>query len=402
MNSIFKFVTDHSIEDYQTIGHNTIFDAILLLPDEEIGASKAIIELYHRILQEKKQAGLPTPLLSHFINIQNPINKEPVSVENFINHNATHLGQMRFEFPISISQRKALYTLNSKEQKVFAINGPPGTGKTTLLQTIVANEMVISAIAGKEPTIILACSNNNQAVTNIIDSFSKSNTKKGDLQGRWLPDISGYATYLPGLSKTNSELEGINYKKLDKSGLFSRVESGNYLANAKEHFLDKAAKWIDIKREVITVERTIEILRNKIISTQKQLEDAAKKWRSYLDAEAEFSKYYINDKMDANNYYEKNTLSISALQTDIDALKIVETTINQYFDNEPFFRKLFCWFSCSVPHKNRYAQINILLRDTIIDDNKLPLKCNRSNILEMIDKKISMAKKNYKKHFILD
>lgn len=69
-----------------------------------------------------------------------------------------------------------------------------------------------TAIEGKNAPIILACSTNNQAVTNIIDSFSRSNTREGKLQGRWLPDVDGYATYLPSIHKTEEELKGTNYK----------------------------------------------------------------------------------------------------------------------------------------------------------------------------------------------
>lgn len=153
-----------------------------------------------KILKEKN-----TPeLLKSFITLKNDNLNTPLSVPELINSNTFHLGQMGFDFPISISQRKSLYTYLQSNEKVFAVNGPPGTGKTTLLQCIVANKFVESAIIGNAAPIILACSTNNQAVTNINDSFSKSNTKTGRLQGRWLPEIEGYATYLPSNGKTEA------------------------------------------------------------------------------------------------------------------------------------------------------------------------------------------------------
>ena len=69
-----------------------------------------------------------------------------------------------------------------------------------------------TAIEGKNAPIILACSTNNQAVTNIIDSFPALIQEKEKLQGRWLPDVDGYATYLPSIHKTEEELKGTNYK----------------------------------------------------------------------------------------------------------------------------------------------------------------------------------------------
>ncbi len=150
---------------------------------------------------------------------------------------------MGFDFPISISQRKSLYTYLQAENKIFAVNGPPGTGKTTLLQSIVANKIVESAITGDNPQIYLACSTNNQAVTNIIDSFSKSNTRTGPLQGRWLPEIDGYATYLPANGKTGAELKGINYKKQNGEGLFDRVENYAICKKQKDLYLQKGSAY---------------------------------------------------------------------------------------------------------------------------------------------------------------
>lgn len=61
------------------------------------------------------------------------------------------------------------------EGDVLAVNGPPGTGKTALLQTIVADMYVKAALEENDAPVIVAISTNNQAVTNIIDSFGKIN-----------------------------------------------------------------------------------------------------------------------------------------------------------------------------------------------------------------------------------
>src|SRR5690606_23914049 len=95
-----------------------------------------------------------------------------------------------------------LYHYNTlRTGDVLAVNGPPGTGKTTLLQSVVANEVVNSAVRGDEPAVIVACSSNNQAVTNIIDSFASVKKKQGGLYERWLPDLAGFGLYLPSQGK---------------------------------------------------------------------------------------------------------------------------------------------------------------------------------------------------------
>ena len=74
------------------------------------------------------------------------------------------------EYPLSESQREAISCFEEiGEGEVLAVNGPAGTGKTTLLQSIVANMYVRAALERKRAPLIIATSTNNQAVTNIID-----------------------------------------------------------------------------------------------------------------------------------------------------------------------------------------------------------------------------------------
>lgn len=62
---------------------------------------------------------------------------------------------------------------SSAPGEVIAANGPPGAGKTTLLLSAVAGLWVCAALRGEDPSVIVAASSNNQAVTNIIDAFGK-------------------------------------------------------------------------------------------------------------------------------------------------------------------------------------------------------------------------------------
>lgn len=103
-----------------------------------------------------------------------------------------HYGQMSGNFPLSASQRATLQTLLTMAPgDVFPVNGPPGTGKTTLLQSLVANLLVEKALGGKEAPRILASSTNNQAITNILDSFGREARVT-----RWVPDLASLGLYL--------------------------------------------------------------------------------------------------------------------------------------------------------------------------------------------------------------
>lgn len=384
VGNVFEKAIGQKLHEYRSEGYETIYNGLILIPKEDMNAAEGIIQLYEKILKSKKTP----PLLESLITLNNNIEKTPVSVREHINFNELHLGQMRFDFPISISQRKSLNTLLSTNDKVFAVNGPPGTGKTTLLQSIVATKVVANAIEGKNAPIILACSSNNQAVTNVIESFSRCDTREGKLQGRWLPDVDGYATFLPNARKTEAELKDINYKKLDGSGIFGKIENQEYLSRAKEYFLEKSRNYF--RKPVLTLINTAQNIRNEIIAIEESLKKAGVLWKDYLKADKEFKSEYLPSHSD--RYYKEGILNESVLTTDIQNLNLIERQIISYFKEEPFFRKIFCFLGLKSALKNRTSEIKIILRDSlIVIDHDFVFK--RADILNKIDIKISLAKK---------
>ncbi len=385
LKDVFKLAINQEIDSYSMQGYETIHNAIILLPDEEIDAAIGIIHLYEKILKEE---AMPE-LLKAFITLNNRNQNAPLDIPDLIKSNPLHLGQMGFNFPLSISQRKSLNTFLQTNDKVFAINGPPGTGKTTLLQSIVASKIVESAITGNNAPIILACSANNQAVTNIIDSFSKSNTKSDNLQGRWLPEIEGYATYLPSNGKTEAELKGINYKKQNGEGIFNRVENNSFLQRAKTIFLEKSTDYFGTG--ILSIEEATKKLQKEIAEIQTILKDASFKWNKYLEVESIFLTDYLNTNSNINEYYEDRMLNEATFKTDIVSLNSLEQKIINYFNNEPLFRKLFCFFRFQSSLNNRASELKIILRDSLID-NSNKLVFTKDFILEKIEHKIKTAK----------
>ncbi|WP_018627085.1 AAA domain-containing protein [Niabella aurantiaca] len=385
VKEVFRSAVDQDVEQYSTGVYETLNHAVVLLPEEEINAAVGIIQLYEKILNEKK---IPA-LLQRFITLKNDKSTTPKNVSELIALNILHLGQMGFDFPISISQRKSLYTFLNANDQVFAVNGPPGTGKTTLLQSIIANKMVESAIAGENAPVILACSTNNQAVTNIIDSFSRSNTKEGTLQGRWLPAIEGYATYLPANGKTEAELKGIHYKKLSGEGIFSKIENREYLVEAKDYYMQKSGAYFG--EELISVDEAVIKLQKEIRAIKAVLENSTEIWMNYLEAEQLFTRSYLFADRAGTHYFKETILHEDQFRADITDLEKLEQRIIVYFRTEPFFRKLGCFLGIKSAERNRISEVKIILRGSLIELTE-DFRFTKADILGYIDTKILLAK----------
>lgn len=106
-----------------------------------------------------------------------------------------HIGQSS-KHALSPSQRSALHhclTINKGES--LSITGPPGTGKTSLLRDIIANQIVESALKKEDPPIIVVASTNNQAIINLIPPFEKKE-QKSLLDESWLLGQKDYGLFL--------------------------------------------------------------------------------------------------------------------------------------------------------------------------------------------------------------
>lgn len=164
-----------------------------------------------------------------------------------------HLGQMKCDFPLADAQRDVVHCLSQmRDGDVLAVSGPPGTGKTTMLQSVVADMVVkflvqyelrhknIEDIVGDAP-FILASSSNNKAITNIIDAFGSGDddTTKVDLHHRWLCYETGngnrfvpMAVYCPSASVDKRKIKG--YFVTDSNG------NGNYAALRDKYYRDSS------------------------------------------------------------------------------------------------------------------------------------------------------------------
>lgn len=176
------------------------YASIMLQPEVAVtlrkvtGTNIHLSMLYHRLIRQcQKHKPASLPLLRTLLSGSEVTWPLPDKATFYCN--AQHLGQMNCEHPLAFSQRQAIrmYTDTSLGE-VLAINGPPGTGKTTFLQSVVATAVVDRVVRQEEPALIVASSANNQAIENILNNFSIE--KSSLLTERWLPGLSSLGLYL--------------------------------------------------------------------------------------------------------------------------------------------------------------------------------------------------------------
>lgn len=350
----FQLVTDlplekYSIENYTTRIQNTIVVNSLLS-----NAADSIIQLYDYLKNDSSEL----PLLFENLCCKTYNHLKPLlAVEDFENASLTHLGQMGYEFPLSISQRKSLYHFNTlKKGEILAVNGPPGTGKTTLIQSIVANEVVQSAIEGKDPRIILACSTNNQAVTNITDSFASVKSKQGTLYQRWVPGINSFALYLVAMRKIVAE--NIPYYKSQKKGITIQIESDEFIREAREMYIINFLSYTG--KENLSIEDSIEYFRSELTLRSDNLNKGIALWKSYKKVPERVKKLdYVSD--DLLNGLIVNVDVLNSLEIHV---KNLEVQVNNYIDKESIWIKLFSWLR--FVKEKRAGRLKQLFRDCLL------------------------------------
>lgn len=217
--------------------------------DKTVYSTFHIMNLYNH-LQEDDQ---PKELYDNFISTQ-IANTSPL-IENSLTKMQAHYGQMNGEYSLSPSQREVINHFNAIEHgEILAVNGPPGTGKTTLLQTIVADMYVKRAMKEEKAPLIVASSTNNQAVTNIIASFG--NIKKmgiSNLEERWIEGVNSFASYFPSSSKVK-EAKNKGYQYTNQKGDFfvSDVEDKDNIEKSKAKLIECCNKYFGIENKNIT------------------------------------------------------------------------------------------------------------------------------------------------------
>ncbi|WP_371017689.1 AAA domain-containing protein [Pseudalkalibacillus sp. JSM 102089] len=242
---MYEQVTKSSIMDL-IVGNINLNKNIFIFEDKTVNANRSILSLYDHLLNSNLDN---VPLFKNFINTKFSPQKELIQNSSYEMMN--HVAQMGGEYPLSPSQRECVNHFNHmKNGDILAVNGPPGTGKTTLLQSIVANLYVEKALKKEKAPLIVASSTNNQAVTNIIESFGeiKRQWKEHNLEKRWITGVDSFAVYFPSKSKEKEALsKNFHYTNAKGENFFTNVESEENLQSSYENMINECSEFFQTK-----------------------------------------------------------------------------------------------------------------------------------------------------------
>lgn len=201
-----------------------------------------LLHLYERIPDALKSKALG--LYKSLLQGSPEQARRHLSLDQELEMAGLHLGHMLRAHPLGDSQRQAMHHfLADGPETVTVVNGPPGTGKTTLLKSVVATLLVQRAVAGAGAgPVIVATSANNQAVTNIIKDFGEIFPAQGGnpLEKRWLPEpLRSLGLYAVSAKSAKKEFPYPTISGAQFEGFFQGLETFDYLARGEQFFLDR-------------------------------------------------------------------------------------------------------------------------------------------------------------------
>ena len=283
------------------------------------GASLHVCNAYRQVLLEPTLlTSTSLSLFQRVVDLASPSARiyDPASEGRKSTHVSRYFGHMdalkdgvRKAFPLDPAQRDALIALTAtKHGESLAVNGPPGTGKTSLLRAVIASMWIEPLLTEKkypECPMIIACAATNQAVTNVISSFDETPgpelfDQEGQLScgetvgldSRWLPHLVSYGWYAPpnitkDVLKKYSAYQLLHRKNVQDAWQFEGASSSLDAINdtqVEDAFLACAARHYGVD---LDLDKVLERLRGEVRSGSnsiRTIQSGLEQWLETLDS----------------------------------------------------------------------------------------------------------------------
>ena len=223
------------------------------------------------------------------------IDSDTAQMQRWLAAKAFPLGVWPSAYSPSLMQQLGINIAISHEQKIFSVNGPPGTGKTTLLKEIVVSNVVQRAI------VLSGYSFPSEAFKktdfqNPIDQYSQSFYQMDS-------ELSAYGMIVA--SNNNAAVENVSTElpKLiskDRTGLFSSASQSTYFADIASKLLGEPAWGLISAR--LGRKRNLSELKERL--------------------------WWADDGVTLKRYYEENSNGRGTLPSWSEARKAFQTALN--------------------------------------------------------------------------
>lgn len=305
---------------------------LISMLDNSGGSSLHILPIYDHM----RSTQTAPPLFAQYAGEVDPPVKPRLASNAAFSARLAHASD---QYPLADAQRDSLaHFLATEAGDILAVNGPPGTGKTTLLLSVVACLWAKAASEGGDPPVIIATSTNNQAVTNVIDAFGKDfSTGSGPFAGRWLPKIRSFGAYFPA-----KKMEAEAAKKYQTKDFFRALENPQYIDEAREAFLAKAAVAYpgipagDIKAVVGQLQADI----RKHVDLLQRID---RRWDSYLHAQASLKREFGDEDPAAGQ--AKRVAATAIARQAVTTAEKIRTDWDEYLGQEPGYFAFLSWIA---------------------------------------------------------
>jgi hypothetical protein len=208
-------------------------------------------------------------------------------------HEVTYMGAFPTHPPTN-SQLTALK--HAQTEPITAVQGPPGSGKTTLILHLIAQQVAQRALRLIEKgedinNLIVISSTNNKAVENVIEKVDE-----------WLKDesLKHDFLYLKGGSKTNIQSLGGAAEQIQKALDFLEKNSLNendfnafkqQINQIKDEFLATESNYLEQRHQRALSEERLPQVLETIQTLQQNLETAVSTRRQYQLRSTELAEY---------------------------------------------------------------------------------------------------------------